>query len=78
MPSGEHLREPAHPDTCRGKAKRFQARGNSGEGECLYCFPFGRKADSLRVLPVNVLTSGWLKLLNQTHLARMIWHFLSV
>lgn len=65
-------RAPQGASTRWGKVERFQARENTWEKECLYCFPLGREADSIRVLPVNLLTSCWLKLLSRTHVTGII------
>lgn len=62
---------------CVGAKRRgFRQRRTPGRGNASVASPFGREADSLRVLSVNVLTSGWVKLLNHTRLTGMRWHFL--
>lgn len=68
---------PSTPQHVQGQATRGFRQGRTpGSGNACIASPFGRDTDCLCVLSVNVLTSGWLKLLHQTHLTGMIWHFL--
>lgn len=69
---GQSTLGPAHTgQRQRGfRPRRIAVRGNAHAP-----FLFSKEADCLHVLSVNVLTSGWLKLLNHAHLSGMIWHF---
>lgn len=74
---GESLLGTQHtPARAGAKQRGFRQGRTPGSGNACIASPFSRDTDCLRVLSVNVLTSGWLKLLRQTHLAGMIWHFL--